>query len=58
MDYLAIVNKRNLINEDYYKDLELVETKDFLGNTIEIEKETYEAYINLKKYLENLNIFF
>ena len=56
MDYLTIVNKKKLINEDYYKDLELVETKDVLGNTIEIEKETYEAYINLKKYLEDKGI--
>lgn len=57
MDYLTIVNKRNLINDDYYKDLELVETKDVLGNTIKVERKTFEAYSELKEYLKNKNIF-
>ena len=56
MNYLVLVNKTSLIKEDYYQGLELVETKDSLGNTIEIEKETYEAYLELKKHLENKGI--
>lgn len=57
MNYLVLVNKKNLINEDYYRDLELVETKDFFGNIIKVEKLTYEAYLSLKEYLEEKGIY-
>ena len=56
MDYLTIVNKSNLIKDSYYNDLELVSTKDILGETIEIEKTTYEAYLKLKECLEKQGI--
>ena len=56
MNYLVVVNKSNMIEESYYNNLELVECKDILGDTISVEKETYNAYIKLKEYLKNMNI--
>ena len=56
MNYLVVVNKSNLINEDYYKDLELVKCEDILGDIISVEKKTYEAYVKLKDYLKTKNI--
>ena len=56
MNYLIVVNKTNLITNDYFNDLELVYCKDVLGDTVQLEKETYNSYVKLKKYLEQLNI--
>ena len=56
MNYLVVVNKSNMIEDSYYNNLELVECKDILGDTISVEKETYNAYIKLKEYLKNMNI--
>ena len=57
MNYLVIVNKSNLIEESYHENLELIECKDVLGDTISVEKETYDAYLKLKKHLQTKNIF-
>ena len=56
MNYLVVVNKSNMIEDSYYNNLELVECKDILGDTISVEKESYNAYIKLKEYLKNMNI--
>ena len=56
MNYLTVVNKTNLITDDFYNHLELVDCQDVLGDIIQIEKETYNSYVKLKKYLEQLNI--
>ena len=56
MNYLTVVNKTNLITDDYFNDLELVDCKDVLGDTVQLEKETYNSYLKLKKYMEQLNI--
>lgn len=56
MNYLVLVNKNNLIKESYFKDLELVECKNDDGDIIKVEKETYSAYLELKKYLDSINI--
>lgn len=52
MNYLILINKSNLIEDDYYKDLKLVEGKDIVGDTVKIEEVTYKAYLDLKKFLE------
>ena len=56
MNYLVLVNKNNLIKESYFKDLELVECKNDDGDIIKVEKETYSAYLELKNYLDSINI--
>lgn len=57
MNYLIVINKLNLIDDSYYENLELVECKDVLGDSIKIEKTAYNEYLKLKEYLENKNIF-
>ena len=49
MNYLIIVNKSNLIENSYYEDLKLIEAKDVLGNDVEVEEATYNAYCELKE---------
>ncbi len=55
-NYLLIVNKENKIDEHFADTIELVETKDVEGGTIQIEKKTFEAYQNLKNALEKEGI--
>ena len=57
MNYLIIVNKSHLIDASYFDNLELVKCDDVLGKTISVEKETYAAYLKLKKFLKTKNIF-
>ena len=57
MNYLIVINKSNLIDASYFDNLELVECDDVLGETISVEKETYAAYLKLKKFLKTKNIF-
>ena len=57
MNYLIIVNKSNLIENSYYEDLKLIEAKDVLGNDVEVEEATYNAYCELKEDLSGRGIF-
>lgn len=57
MNYLIIVNKQNLIEDSYFKDLDLVDCNDVLNDPTKIERETYNAYLKLKEYLETLKIY-
>ena len=52
MNYLIVINKDNLIDTSYYKNLELVWCGDVLGESIKVEKVTYNDYIKLKEYLK------
>ena len=56
MDYLILVNKDNMIENSYFDGLELVECKNIFGEAIQVEKETYRAYVELKKFLETKDI--
>lgn len=56
MNYLALVNKNNIIKDNYFKYIELVNYMDVDNNKIEIEKKTLEAYLNLKDFLKSKNI--
>ncbi len=51
MNYLILVNKQNIIKDKYFKTVELVDYYDILDNKIQIEKETLESYLELKKFL-------
>lgn len=57
MNYLIIVNKSNLIEDSYYKDLNLVKCRDILGHDVEIEEATHRAYLELKEDLQAREIF-
>ena len=57
MNYLIIVNKSNLIENSYYEDLKLIEARDILGNDVEVEEATYNAYCELKEDLRGRGIF-
>lgn len=57
MDYkLILVNKENKIPDDYIKKIELVSVKDINGRDILVEKETFNAYLDLRDFLNNKNI--
>lgn len=56
MNRLVLVNKSNRIDEEFLKDISLVEVLDVNNQTILVEEETYEAYLNLKEYLNHMNI--
>lgn len=53
-DYLILVNKENKMPN--YWDAELVEVVNCFNETIKVEKETYNHYLNLKKDLKDKNI--
>ena len=54
MNYLVLVNKNNKFED---KNLDLVDCKDIMGRPIKVERVTYDAYLELKKFLETKNIF-
>lgn len=56
MKYKVLVNKENKLKEKYLSKIELIETKDFKSNNIKIEKNTYNAYLKLQKFLAKKNI--
>lgn len=57
MNYIALINKNNLIKDNYFKYVELVEYINDFNKIIKIEKETLNAYLKLKEFLESINIF-
>ncbi len=56
MNYLTLVNKEHKIKNNYFKYVELIETLDIDDEKVLIEKKTYNAYLDLKKYLISKNI--
>lgn len=56
MNKLVLVNKNNRISEEFLNSVELIEVKDVNDKIILVEKETYEAYLCLKEFLEHKNI--
>ena len=57
MDKTILVNKNNYIKDSYLKKITLIETKDVGEHVVFIEKETYQAYLNLKDFIKDkLNI--
>ena len=52
IDYMALVNKQNPLPEGWENALETVTVTNSLGDEVEVEKKAYEAYSQLKAYLE------
>lgn len=57
MEYDVLVNKKNLIQDDYLQKIKFDKTKNIYGKTILIETKVLESYNELKKYLEQRDIF-
>ena len=56
MDYKILVNENHEINKNKLQNLILVETINTFGEKILVEKKTYNAYLQLKEFLEGKNI--
>ena len=52
IDYLVIVNKQNKLPDDWEKNVQLVTVKNAFDKDIQLEKEAYEKYKELKAALE------
>ena len=52
IDYLVLVNKIHPLPEGWEDALETVHTTNSLGDDVEVEKKTYDAYLRLKEDLE------
>ena len=50
-DYLVLVNQHSPVPEDWTENLSLVSAVNSLGDYVEVEREAYKAYLNLKKSL-------
>ena len=57
MIYSVLVNRNNKIKDNYLNKVNLIETKDIENETIKVEEKTYKAYLELKKFLEEINIY-
>lgn len=57
MNYLTLINKKNLMKDNYYKNIELVDCIDIMNNKIKIEKETFKSFLQLQSFLEKKKIF-
>ena len=57
MNYVTLINKNNLIRDNYFKYVEIVEYTNNSNMMFKIEKETLNAYLKLKEFLESINIF-
>ena len=57
MNYFVLVNKENKIKDSYYKDVKFIDTLNVVGEDTKVEEETYKNYLELKKFLEEKNIF-
>ena len=57
MNYLVLVNKQNIIKDNYYDDVKFITVKDATNLDIEVEEITYKAYLKLKEFLETKNIY-
>ena len=52
----VLVNKKNRIKNSYYKKINFITVKDIDNEDIQIEEETYKAYIKLYEFLKSINI--
>lgn len=56
MKYKVLVNKENKIKDSFLSKIELITTKDVDGIDVQVEKETYKAYLELKEFLATKNV--
>lgn len=57
LDYFVLVNKLNPLPEDWEEKLEIESCVNTVGNTVEVEKKAYDAYLKLKADLEDEGIY-
>ena len=57
LDYLVLVNKLNPLPEGWEEKLETVHMTNSVGDDVEVEKQTYEAYLRLKEELEQDGVY-
>ncbi len=57
MTKTILVNKEHKIKDSYLKKVKFIDTLDIDNITTQVEEETYNAYLELKSYLETKNIF-
>ena len=50
-DYLLLVNAEHQMPEEFPKTVELVWTESAMGNKIQVEKQTYAAFLRMKEDL-------
>lgn len=51
IDRFILVDKNHKLPEDWEENLDLIATVNSVGDTVWVERETYEAYLELKKDL-------
>ena len=56
MNYKILVNKNNKIDDNYLSKVKLITTKNVDGIDVQLEEETYEAFLKLQKFLEEKGI--
>ena len=56
MTNTTLINKENKIKNSFYKRVELIDAKDINNNDIQVEKNTYEAFLKLQNALAKENI--
>lgn len=56
MTKTVLVNKENPIKNNYLKKIELIDIKNIFDEDIKIEKETYENFLKLQKFLNSIEI--
>jgi tRNA pseudouridine55 synthase len=56
MKYKVLVNKENKIKDKFLSKIELITTKDVDDLDVQVEKETYNAYLKLKEFLATKNV--
>ena len=57
MNYTILVNRDNPLKDRYFNYVELVEYENYEKERIRVEKTTLNAYLKLKDFLEDNNIF-
>ena len=56
-DYMVLVNKQNKLPDDWEANVELITTKNAWDDDIQVEKEAFEKYKELKKALEKEGVY-
>ena len=56
MNYCVLVNRDNKIKDNYLDKVKLINTKNIDDEEIKVEENTYKAYLELKEFLESINI--
>lgn len=56
IDYMVLVNKTHKLPDDWEEKLETVHFTNTVGDDVEVEKKSYDAYLKLKAALEEEGI--